>query len=83
MAWHARDGLIERGARYRGVIDMPPAVADRRRQGQSIGAHEYYFRTTPVFETASAKYAWLNRIIAIGVGEVGSDRVAYTVYAVR
>jgi hypothetical protein len=69
--------------RYRGINDMPPAVADRRRRGESIRPDEYYFRTTAVFETASAKYAWLNRIITVGVGEVGSDKVAYTVYAVR
>ncbi len=69
--------------RYRGINDMPPAVADRRRRGERISPDEYYFRTTPVFETASPKYAWLNRIITVGVGEVRSDKVAYTVYAVR
>lgn len=69
--------------RYRGLVDMSPAVADRRRQGQPIAPNEYYFRTTPIFETASPKYAWLNRIIAVGVGEVGVDQVSYTVYVVR
>ena len=29
---------------------------------------ERYLRTTPRFETASEKYAWLNRIVAVGVG---------------
>ena len=70
-------------ARYRGLIDIPPPVQERRGRGERIDPSEYYFRTTPVFETASAKYAWLNRIIAVGVGEIGVDRVAYTVYAVR
>jgi hypothetical protein len=69
--------------RYRGLIDMSPAVAERRSRGESIKADEYYFRTTPVFETASAKYAWLNRVVSVGAGQVGEDQVSYTVYAVR
>jgi hypothetical protein len=29
-----------------------------------------YFRTLPRFETASPKYAFLNRLLAIGIGEI-------------
>jgi hypothetical protein len=29
-----------------------------------------YFRTLPRFETADAKYAFLNRLLAVGVGEI-------------
>lgn len=29
-----------------------------------------YFRTTPRFETAAAKYAFLNRLLAVGSGEI-------------
>jgi hypothetical protein len=29
-----------------------------------------YFRSTPRFETAEPKYAFLNRLLAVGVGEV-------------
>ena len=32
-----------------------------------------YFRTTPRFETASPKYAFLNRILAIGTAEIRAD----------
>jgi len=28
-----------------------------------------YFRTLPTFETSAEKYAFLNRIITVGVGE--------------
>ncbi len=56
---------------------------------QSLGpfgdlpAGENYFRTTPRFETSSEKYAWLNRIIAVGVGwGEPPNVVAYKVYAV-
>ena len=30
-----------------------------------------YFRTLPRFETAAPQYAFLNRLLAVGVGEVG------------
>ena len=32
-----------------------------------------YFRTLPRFETAAPKYAFLNRLLAVGVGEIGAD----------
>src|SRR5215468_453379 len=33
----------------------------------------HYFRTLPRFETASPKYAFLNRLLAIGIGEIRAD----------
>jgi hypothetical protein len=35
-------------------------------------AHKY-FRTLPRFETASPKYAFLNRLLAVGIGEIRPD----------
>lgn len=32
-----------------------------------------YFRTLPRFETASPKYAFLNRLLAVGAGEIGAN----------
>jgi uncharacterized protein DUF3237 len=32
-----------------------------------------YFRTLPRFETAAPKYAFLNRLLAVGVGEIRPD----------
>jgi len=32
-------------------------------------AHQY-FRTVPRFETAAPKYAFLNRLLAVGIGEI-------------
>ena len=29
-----------------------------------------YFRTLPRFETAAPKYAFLNRLLAVGVGDI-------------
>ena len=33
----------------------------------------HYFRTLPRFETASVKYAFLNRLLAVGIGEIRAD----------
>ena len=41
-----------------------------------------YFRTTPRFETASEKYAWLNDVVAVGVGQTGDNQVSYDVYEI-
>jgi hypothetical protein len=30
----------------------------------------HYFRTVPRFETAAPKYAFLNRLVAVGIGEI-------------
>ncbi len=45
---------------------------------------DFYFRTNPVFETGSPKYAWLNHTIAVGVGRLPSaSTVAYKVYGIK
>jgi hypothetical protein len=33
----------------------------------------HYFRTVPRFETAAAKYAFLNRLLAVGIGEIRAE----------
>ena len=50
--------------------------------GEAVDPSEYYFRTTPVFETASEKYGWLNRLLAVGVGQFLPPGVAYKVDAI-
>ena len=55
---------------YRGIIHRPD------------GSDESYWRTTPVFETASEKYSWLTRIIAVGVARSVPGKVAYSVYQI-
>jgi hypothetical protein len=32
-----------------------------------------YFRTVPRFETAEPKYSFLNRLLAVGTGEIRAD----------
>jgi hypothetical protein len=50
--------------------------------GEEVDPSEYYLRNTPCFETASATYDWLNRIVAVGVGRRLPDRAAYDVFEI-
>ncbi len=43
-------------------------------------AREYYFRSTPVFETGAQKYQWLHGIAAVASGERRAKEVVITVY---
>ena len=65
-----------------GILVLSPEVYGRIQKGENVDPSEYYFRTTPIFETASDKYDWLNRIIAVGVGQVMSNRVIYKCYRI-
>jgi len=53
---------------YRGVRHGPPAVIERLNRGDAVDPSEYYFRTAPFFETSAARYAWLNKIVAVATG---------------
>ena len=59
-----------------------PEVNDRIARGEQVAASEYYLRTAPFFETSSPKYAWLNKIVSVGVGERRPDSVVYEVFEI-
>jgi len=67
---------------YPGRFHGAPDVMQRIVRGEVVDASEYYFRTAPLFETASEKYGWLNGIVAIGIGRRTRQQVAYTVHAI-
>ncbi len=57
---------------YRGIVSASPEVKERIKDGKKADPSEIYFRTTPLFETGSEKYGWLNRIVTVGVGGVAT-----------
>lgn len=68
---------------YRGILDIPLAVVwNRIMEGAEVEPSEYYSRVTPYFETGSEKYAWLNRIVAVGIGKLEAHWVSHKVYAI-
>jgi hypothetical protein len=64
-------------------VDIPPDIRARIAKGEDVPADRYYFRITPVFETGCQKLAWINKLIAVGVGKKSSTAVTYDIFAVR
>ena len=46
----------------------PAWVIEQLNKGEKVDPSQYYFRTTPWFETASEKYRFLNRIVCVATG---------------
>ena len=67
---------------YTGIRYGTPEVMARIAAGEVVDASEYYLRNTPYFETASATYDWLNRIVAVGVGRRMPDHAIYDVFQI-
>jgi len=67
---------------YRGVRHASPEVNGRIARGEQVARSDYYLRTAPFFETSSPKYAWLNKIVSVAVGERQSDGVKYEVFEI-
>lgn len=68
---------------YRGVRHASTAVAERLARGEPVERSAYYLRIAPFFETAVEKYAWLNRIVAVGMGErLPNGAVAYDIFEI-
>ena len=70
------------GMTYRGMRHGPEAVMARVNGGEFVDPSEYYFRTSVAFETASPRYDWLNRIIAIGTGSRPPEGPVYDIFEV-
>jgi len=70
---------------YGGRMDIPvelqPMVFNPQ-TAETVDPSAYYFRTCPLFETGDERYAWLNRIQAIGVGRLTSTGVSYDVHQI-
>ena len=67
---------------YPGIVRASPDVFEQWQGGEAIPASECYFRTTPVFETASETYGWLNHTVNVGVGRFIPGGVAYNIYTI-
>lgn len=67
---------------YRGLLRADPEVWARVMAGEPVDPAEYYFRSTPGFETASETYGWLNGVVAVGVGRQRPMSVSYDVYEI-
>ncbi len=69
--------------RYSGMRHGKPEVMAKLARGETVDPSEYYFRISPLFETGAQRYAWLNTILAIGVGErLPPNMVRYAIFEI-
>jgi hypothetical protein len=90
-----RDGTAELEARYtidagdgalvsvvnRGLRHGPPDVIRKLIAGERVDPGAYYFRCTPVFETAASGLQWLTQTVFVATGVRHPDLVEIKVYA--
>ena len=57
-------------------------VMQRLAKGENVAATEYYFRQSMLFEAPTGALSWLNRMVALGVGERRPDGVSLTIFEV-
>lgn len=83
--WTSHDGA-DVFVTYSGRLVIPAHVlADFRDPAKvaTMDPQSYYFRIAPVFETADARYAWLNAVVAIGLGRRTPTGVTYRVFEIK
>jgi hypothetical protein len=51
-------------------------------RGETVDPTGYYVRLSGLFETGAPQYDWLNRIIAIGIGNRAPDGPIYNIFEV-
>ena len=64
---------------FQGLRHGPPDAIAALGRGEVVDPASYYFRTLPRFETSSDAYAFLNRIITVGVGETRPDGAVHRI----
>ncbi|MBS7788428.1 DUF3237 domain-containing protein [Roseococcus sp. SDR] len=69
--------IVNRGLRHAAPEDMA-----RLLRGEPVPPERVYFRTAPVFETASPAHQWLHRSLFLGLGERRPDSVRVAIHAV-
>jgi hypothetical protein len=91
------DGVADLDARYtletadgaliyvhnHGYRHGPADVLKKLAAGEDVDPSLYYMRTTPLFETGDARYAWLNRLICVGTGARKKSSVHLEIFEVK
>lgn len=75
------DGVLI-GMSYQGLRHGTPEVLAALAKGEDVGPRDYYMRVVTTFETASEKYHWLNRVIAVAHGHRLPNGAIYNVFEI-
>ncbi|QXQ08118.1 DUF3237 domain-containing protein [Sphingosinicellaceae bacterium] len=81
LVLHATDGALI-AMTYRGVRHGPADIIARLEGGETVDPADYYFRISPMFETAAPELAWLNRIVTVGIGHRTAAGPVYSLFEV-
>lgn len=77
----AEDGQLV-GITYTGIRAGDPSVLARLAAGEAVDPATYYMRTAIRFETGPGPLEWLNRVLAVAVGQRPPQGPIYDVHAV-
>jgi hypothetical protein len=77
---HADDGALVY-LHYTGVVDLGADAFQRLERGEVPAAKS--LRVAGQFQTAAPQHAWLNRILAVGIGLNDADGNLWDTYALR
>jgi hypothetical protein len=75
------DGVLI-GMSYQGLRHGAPEVLAALAKGEDVGPRDYYMRVVTTFETASEKYPWLNRVVAVAHGHRLPNGAIYNVFEI-
>jgi len=64
---------------FQGLRHGPADAIAALGRGEVVDPARYYFRTVPRFETSAETYAFLNRIVTVGVGETRPDGAVHRI----
>jgi hypothetical protein len=67
---------------FQGLRHGPPDAVTALGRGEVVDPASYYFRTLPRFETSTETYAFLNRMITVGVGQARPDGAVHEIYEI-
>lgn len=84
VVWRTDDGALIY-VTYTGRSVIPDEVRKEFQAvdgGESVDPARYYLRIAPIFETAAPRYAWLNGVLAVGIGRKTSYGVEHSILAI-
>jgi hypothetical protein len=67
---------------YKGIRHGPADVIAQLDRGEAVDPSTYYFRIAASFETASDRFGWLNRVVAVGTGHRSPSGPIYNIFEV-
>jgi hypothetical protein len=68
---------------YGGIRHGPGEIMAKLAAGETVDYRDIYFRIAPRFDTADPRYDWLNRILAVGIGERLPEGPRYHIHEIR